>query len=41
MQEDDPTHLIGYRLVNDDLEAAKKALVALMRGLYQSELASN
>jgi len=38
MVTDDTTCLIGYRLVNKDLELSKKAFVSIIEGLYTNEL---
>ena len=38
MKENDETCLIGYRLVNKDLEHSSPAFVSLIEGLYKNEL---
>ena len=38
MMEADPECLIGYKLVNKDLDVSKKAFVAIIEGLYHTEL---
>ena len=34
LMENDPTCLIGYKMVNKDLELAKKVFLAIIEGLY-------
>ena len=36
--KDDPSCLIGYRLVNNDIEKAKEAFVKILESLYSKEL---
>ena len=38
LMENDPTCLIGYRLVNRDLDLSKPAFVGLIEALYPTEL---
>ena len=36
--KDDPENLIGYRLINNDVENAKKLFVKMFECFYQKEL---
>lgn len=38
--KNDDSMLIGYRLVNKDLQQSKQAFVAIMEALYAKELAN-
>lgn len=38
LQLDDPTNLIGYRLVNNNLDFSRPAFLRLIEGLYYQEL---
>ena len=38
LKEDDSTCLIGYRLVNRDLEVSRPAFVAMIEAMYHKEL---
>ena len=41
ISKDDPDHLIGYRLINSDVENAKKLFVKLFECFYSEELKVN